>query len=152
MARVDMRRVVLGGVVAAVIVNVFEAAFAFLMRSDWEAAVRRLGIRLTPGPLTWLPIAWSFAVGIVSVWLYAAIRPRYGPGARTAIRAALAVWALSSVSFGIALGSLGFLPGRLALSMTLWSLVEVVVAMLVGAALYREKEADGISSSARNRR
>lgn len=152
MARVDMRRVVLGGLVAAVIVNAFEAAFAFLMRSDWEAAIQRLGIRPAPGPATGLPIAWSFVVGIVSVWLYAAIRPRYGPGAGTAVRAALAVWALSSLSFAIALGSLGFLPPRLAASMSVWSLVEVIVAMLAGSFLYREREPEGVSSSARNRR
>jgi hypothetical protein len=152
MGRVDMRRVVLGGLVAAVIVNAFEATFAFLMRSEWEVAIQRLGIRPAPGPVTGLPIAWSFVVGIISVWLYAAIRPRYGPGAGTAVRAALAVWALSSFSFAIALGSLGLLPPRLAVSVSVWSLVEVIVAMLVGAALYRERAPEGVSSSARNRR
>ena len=136
-----MRRVVLGGIVAAVIVNAFEAAFAFLMRSEWEATIRRLGIRLEPGPATYLPLAWSLVVGVISVWLYAAIRPRYGPGAKTAIRAALAVWALSTLSFAISLGSLGFFPARLAVYMAAWSLVEVIVAMLVGAWLYREKVA-----------
>ena len=31
-------------------------------------------------------------MGLLLVWLYAAIRPRFGPGPRTATYAALVVW------------------------------------------------------------
>jgi hypothetical protein len=34
----------------------------------------------------------SFVVGILLVWVYAAIRPRFGPGGKTAVYAALIVW------------------------------------------------------------
>lgn len=137
MRPVNWKRVILGGIVAAVIVNLLEGLFGYLMRREWEAALQRLGV-VQPGAAIALPIAWSFVVGVLSVWLYAAIRSRYGPGPVTAIRAALAIWAFSTVGFGIAMACLGLFPVRMVIYMTLWSLAEIVVALLAGAALYRE--------------
>lgn len=145
MGRVNMKRVVLGGIVVALVVNVFEGVFGFLMKDEWEAALRNLGVQLKTGPAMFLPILWSIGVGVLAVWLYAAIRPRYGPGPKTAIRAALAVWAFSTVGFAIAMGSLGIFPTKLVAWMTVWSLFEVVVAMLVGASIYREDDSRAIS-------
>ena len=136
---INMKRVVLGGVVAAVVVNAAEGLFALLMKSEWEEAIRRLGLRLETGPAAYLPFAWSIVIGVLTIWLYAAIRPRYGPGVKTAVRAALAVWAFGSATFALAMGSLGLFPARLMTYVALWSLAEVTVAVMIGAALYREE-------------
>ena len=145
MGRVNGKRIVLGGIVAAVIVNVGEGLLGLLLRRDYEAAIRALGIRMEPGLATLLPIAWSFAVGILAIWLYAAIRPRYGPGPRTAVRAGLALWAFSTVTFSVAMASLRIFPARLMAIATAWSLVEIIVAVVVGASLYREKSTSEVS-------
>lgn len=142
---INMNRVLLGGIVAAIIVNVGEGMLGFLMKSEYEAAMRNLGVRLEAGPAAFLPIFWSLVIGVLSIWLYAAIRPRYGPGAKTALRAALAVWAFTTVTFAIAMASLGLFPARLMAYATVWSLVEVIVAMLVGAWLYRESDFPAVS-------
>ncbi|HEY3173442.1 MAG TPA: hypothetical protein VGK86_12800 [Thermoanaerobaculia bacterium] len=138
MSRINAKRVVLGGIVAAIIVNVGEGLLGYLLKRDYEAAMRALGIRMGASPALFLPIAWSFVVGILAIWLYAAIRPRYGSGPATAIRAALAVWAFTTVTFSIAMASLTIFPARLMAIATAWSLAEVVVAVLAGAWLYRE--------------
>ncbi len=138
MGRINGKRVVLGGIVAALIVNVGEGLLGLLLKRDYEAALRALGIRMEPNLATLLPIAWSFVVGILAIWLYAAIRPRYGPGPRTAVRAGLALWAFSTVTFSVAMASLRIFPARLMAIATAWSLPEVVVAVVAGAALYRE--------------
>lgn len=140
MGRINMKRVVLGGIVSAVIVLLSEGVFAFLMREEWRAALAGLGLQVRVGPAAYLPIVWSFFVGVISIWLYAAIRPRYGPGAKTALRAALAIWAFSTVTFAVAFGSIGLFPARLVVEMTIWSLAEIIVATLVGAWIYREKD------------
>jgi hypothetical protein len=139
MSRINMKRVVLGGIAAAVIVNLGEALLGFLLKRDYEGALRALGIRMAPNAMTLLPIAWSFVVGILAIWLYAAIRPRYGPGPRTAVRAGLALWAFSTVTFSVAMACLGIFPARLMVIAAAWSLVEVIVAVLVGAGMYREE-------------
>ena len=45
---------------------------------------------------------WGFLTGIAALWLYAAIRPRFGAGPRTAITAALAVWFMNYVLGSVA--------------------------------------------------
>ncbi len=145
MGRINGKRIVLGGIVAAVIVNVGEGLLGLLLKRDYEAAIRALGIRMEPDLATLLPIAWSFVVGILAIWLYAAIRPRYGPGPRTAVRAGLALWAFSTVTFSVAMASLRIFPARLMAMATAWSLVEIIVAVVVGASLYREDSTSEVS-------
>ena len=145
MARINGKRIVLGGIVAALIVNVGEGLLGLLLKRDYEAAIRALGIRMEPDLATLLPIAWSFVVGILAIWLYAAIRPRYGPGPRTAVRAGLALWAFSTVTFSVAMASLRIFPARLMAIATAWSLVEIIVAVVVGASLYRENSTSEVS-------
>ena len=72
------------------------------------------------------------------VWLYAAIRPRFGPGPRTAVIAAIVTWALV-----IPIALLGLIPSaffgrRLALVWSIDGLVVMVIAIVIGAWLYRE--------------
>lgn len=145
MGRINGKRIVLGGIVATLIVNVGEGLLGLLLKRDYETAIRALGIRMEPDLATLLPIAWSFVVGILAIWLYAAIRPRYGPGPRTAVRAGLALWAFSTVTFSVAMASLRIFPARLMAIATAWSLVEIIVAVVVGASLYREKSTSEVS-------
>lgn len=138
MGKVNFKRVLLGGIAAAVIINLGEAAFGFLFQEEYQAATERLGIDLTADAALYLPILWSVVIGVLAIWLYAAIRPRYGPGPKTAVRAALAVWAFTTATFSIAMGCLGLFPARLMVYGGIWGLVEVIFALLVGAMLYRE--------------
>ena len=77
--------------------------------------------------------------GIALIWIYAAIRPRFGAGVKTAIYAGLAVWVV-----GVLIPNLSFmwvtgLFGRhLTAYTTLGGLVEIVVAAIAGASLYKE--------------
>ena len=84
-------------------------------------------------------VGLTFVLGIVMVWLYALIRPRMGPGPKTAIVAALVVW------FGIYVYMRHHLrnaPGSADESDSdrriVWGLVEYVVAAIAGAGVYKE--------------
>ena len=80
----------------------------------------------------------DFIFGLLIVWTYAAIRPRFGAGAGTAIKAALLVWLVSALTwyFTVAMGvfSMGFFMKRAVLS-----LVTMVIAGYVGAMMYKEE-------------
>jgi hypothetical protein len=77
--------------------------------------------------------------GIVLIWLYAAIRPRFGAGAGTAVIAGLAVWVIGSL-----IPNLGFMwisdlfSKHLTAFTTAGNLVEIVAGAVAGAALYKE--------------
>ena len=84
MGKINWTRVILGGLVAGVIINVFESVLnGVILAKDMEAAISALGRQMGGGALA-VFIAWGFLVGIFAVWLYAAIRPRYGAGPKTA--------------------------------------------------------------------
>jgi hypothetical protein len=74
-----------------------------------------------------------------TLWIYVGIRPRFGPGPKTAIYAALAVWIV-----GFLLPNAAFMyvphlfPNHLTLFTTIGNLVSCLVGTLVGAALYKE--------------
>ena len=82
-------------------------------------------------------MAWPFVLGFSTMWLYAAIRPRYGPGPKTAAAAGFAVWFFGSWvnAFWAALGvvSLAALVGPVAANLPI-----TLAAAFVGAWLYKE--------------
>ena len=86
MGQINLARVVGGGLLAGLIMNVSEFVLhAIVLGPDGEkllAEWKRAGIAGDPDPtlLLWLVIA-TFALGLLAVWTYAAIRPRLGAGA-----------------------------------------------------------------------
>ena len=50
-----------------------------------------------------------YVFGVVAIWLYAAIRPRYGPGPKTAAIAGLVLWFILSLA-DVVWGALLSLP------------------------------------------
>jgi hypothetical protein len=138
MGKVNLSRVILGGIVAGIIVNVSEGLLHdVVMKAQFEEALKALG--KTPpqsGTALFWWLVWGFIMGITAVWLYAAIRPRYGPGPATAARAGIAAWILSCVLMTIAMTNLDLFPfNPLVL---VWTLVEAIIATIAGAALYKE--------------
>jgi hypothetical protein len=75
--------------------------------------------------------------GVSILWLYAAIRPRYGAGAKTAVIAAFAWWLI--VSLGDASWcSFGFFPPRTVVPLMIGTLPALILATLAGARFYKE--------------
>ena len=85
-----------------------------------------------------LTVAISALEGLVLIFLYAAARPRFGPGPRAALTIALTMW-LGSYLVSIAgFGMLGIYPMSM---LALWAsigLIEMCAGCLIGAWLYRE--------------
>jgi hypothetical protein len=71
--------------------------------------------------------------------LYAAIRLRYGEGARTAMIAGTTVWALSCLLPNIALYAFGLLTPAFFWLATICPLISSLLATLAGARVYAER-------------
>ena len=103
MRQMNSSRILLGGLVAGLIMNGSEAALHAGILGDETGLLYekfRIGIPDTAVNLILLVFA-TFALGLVAVWLYAAIRPRYGAGPRTAMIAGVTVWLLSHLWSGV---------------------------------------------------
>jgi hypothetical protein len=138
MGSVNWARVILGGVVAGVIINVFEFLLnGVIVAKEMETAIRALGRHMGGVQLAMFS-AWAFLVGIFAVWLYAGIRPRYGTGWKTATRAGFAVWCLGYVLAAVTPVAMSLFPARIVVIGLAVGLVEVTVGTVVGASIYRE--------------
>ena len=140
MGRINVTRVILGGILAGILINISEyLRYDVVMRGEFESGMRALGKGLPQGAAaTTIWTLWGFALGIAAVWLYAAIRPRYGAGAATAVRAGIAVWFFTSLLAIIAMRAMGLF--RISVVALVWTLLECIAATLAGAWLYRESE------------
>ena len=141
MGKINWNRVILGGLVAGAIINIFEFALhGAVLAKDMDTAVRALGREVGSGELLMF-LAWGFLVGIFAVWLYAAIRPRYGAGAKTALCAGAAVWSLGYLLAAVTPLALHLFPRHIMAIDLAVGLVEVIAGTLAGAWLYREETA-----------
>ena len=139
MGSINMGRVIVGGLVAGLLINISEFVLnAVVLVNDMKAAMAALN----RPPIDNSMIVWfvllAFGIGIMSVWVYAAVRPRFGPGVRTAICASLVVWGLAYLYPNVSTIILGLFPTRLMIVATVWGLVEVLVAGVAGAWIYTE--------------
>jgi hypothetical protein len=151
MTKTNMARVVLGGILAGLVLNILGFLVdGILLAPQWNAGMSALG---RSGGVTVSQIVsfniLGFCYGIGVVWLYAAIRPRHGAGPKTAVTAGLALW----IS-GVLLPNVGFMsvnglfPANLTIMATLGGIVECVAAALAGAAVYKESAEPARSSMA----
>jgi hypothetical protein len=134
-------RLILGGLLAGVVLNAGEVVAVLLLRERYQEAMRALGRQEAANQFSLMAaLVITLGVGIFSVWLYAAIRPRYGPGPRTAVIAAVATWLIQGSS-NLRYASQGLFPPNLVAMAAVIALVNYTLATLAGAWVYREPSA-----------
>ena len=138
MGRINVKGVIVGGLVAGLVLNIFDfLVWGVWLGPDMAAAMQAAG-RPPVDNLIPLFVIVDFLFGIALVYLYAAIRPRFGAGPGTAVKAGLFVWVLSYLLHAIAEAPMGLLPQRLYVVGTLVGLVQVPLAAVAGAKFYKE--------------
>ncbi|HEV2883820.1 MAG TPA: hypothetical protein VGW36_03125 [Pyrinomonadaceae bacterium] len=132
-------RILIGGLVAGLVLNIGEFLLnGVLLASQMEEFFRRCG--LTPpstNALIGLFIV-TFILGIVIVFIYAAIRPRLGPGVKTAIVAGVIAWLCVYFYNNVVGYLLGFVPTNLLLIALVFGFVEYILGAIAGAWVYKE--------------
>jgi len=136
---INMTRVLIGGIVAGLVLNVGEFILNMLvMGADMNAMMARLNLPPIGGQAIAVFVVLCFALGIATAWLYAAIRPRFGPGLTTALRAGAAVWFFAYLYGSVSMVAMGMFPARTMAVAVMWGLGEILIASVVAGALYKE--------------
>lgn len=142
MGKINWGRVFLGGLVAGIVINLGEFLFhAVVFKTQMEEATRAMGkdpAAMNTGTAMTVWILLGFLTGIGAVWTYAAIRPRYGAGAKTGAIAGVGVWYLAVVLSSIAMMNMSIFPQNILVTGLIWGLVEYIVATIAGAYFYKE--------------
>ena len=141
MAGINYGRVVLGGLAAGVVANACDYVISmYFMATDLQRLARRLNLNWEVVNSPSVAITWAivdFLYAFLIVWTYALIRPRLGPGPKTAVTAGLIPYvAMTLVLAGFQ--SMGVFALDSFVKNAALSLGTVVLASLAGGAVYKE--------------
>ena len=139
MAGISVKRWIMGGVAAGIVTWIMEGVASVLWMDDMTAAMESHGLsmEITTGGFVGSVLV-SLLVGLTIVFFYAASRPRFGPGPKTAVIVAVALWLGGYVVTLIGYMMLGLFPTSMLLTWGCIGLFELVIAGLIGGWLYQE--------------
>jgi hypothetical protein len=137
---INWKRAVLGGLAAGLLYDVLELTVSrFIIGGQYDAELSE--IRHTQPSMAGYAffVAWGFVIGIVGICLYAAVRPRFGAGPRTAARVAFALWVIGDLMPQMGQAFMGIFSFPLMIKFTLQQLLFMMASVIFGAWLYREE-------------
>ncbi|HEV7744630.1 MAG TPA: hypothetical protein VGO56_06520 [Pyrinomonadaceae bacterium] len=139
MGNINLGRVLLGGLLAGLVLNIGEFLLNdFVLGAQMKEFLTRHNFAEPGTNLMIVAIGLTFVLGIVIVLGYACIRPRFGAGVKTAIIAGLFAWFGVYFYSGIIDGTLFGIPMGAMAMVVVWGLVEYCIAAVAGAWLYKE--------------
>ena len=139
MGKINVGRVLLGGLAAGLILNIGEYLLNDrVLATQMAELFRKCGFPRPGTNFIVIAVVITFVLGIVIVLGYAAIRPRFGPGPKTAMIAGLFAWFGVVVYNNVIVVGLGMEPTSVFALVLCWELVEYLLAAIVGAWLYQE--------------
>ena len=99
---INTGKVLVGGVVAGVVMNVIDFIVNMFivgdrMKAETDAFKPGLSDQMMSTNTMISYIVMDFVLGFALIWTYAAIRPRFGPGIKTASYAAILFWILAGI-------------------------------------------------------
>ena len=149
MGKINMQKVVIGGLIAGFVLNVIDyLMFGMALQAQMNAAMLALGKAAIGGAqIIWFVIL-DFVAGLALVWLYAAMRPRFGAGPGTAAKTGVAGWVLAILIPGISMWKTGLMPQSITVISVLVGLVEWPLATVIGAKFYLEGAGTGAGMGA----
>jgi hypothetical protein len=141
MAGINWGRLILGGLIAAIIMFLTDGFIhEKIVRTDWQAVYA--GLRAAEpeehGSSMVYFALFELGRGLISMLLYATMRTHFGAGPKTAVLAGIAGWIAFSLAAPAQFIPLGFFSHALWLKVGACQLVTSIVATIAGAALYKD--------------
>jgi hypothetical protein len=140
MSKINVGRVVLGGLVAGLVISIGNFLInRVVLRDAMNAEFSRLHVAEPGNDFIAKAVVLTFILGIVIVYLYAAIRPRFGAGVKTALCAGLMAWFFAILYAGGVLGMVFRMPVDLIVKRAGSGLIVYAIGAIAGAWLYKEE-------------
>jgi len=144
MTHVNWGRFILGALIVAVICFVTDGFLhQRVVHEEWLAVYNALGA--TPPGHSGFKMIWFIVFeagrGFLAMYTYVLLRPRLGPGVKTATWAGVVTWVAFSLAGPAQFIPLGFYSEALWIYVGIYQLVFTIIAAIVGAAPYSEKSA-----------
>jgi hypothetical protein len=141
---INTSKVLVGGIIGGIVANVIDFVSNTYILADMEkAAMTKLNPALNVAPagsqIAGL-VALDFVWIIANVWIYAAIRPRFGPGPKTAAYAGIVSWVIGTTVAGY-FCLIGLFGANIFVGASIVALINSIISTMVGARFYTEEAA-----------
>jgi hypothetical protein len=134
----NINRVILAGLLAGIVYFLGDGlVHGVLLKQQWAAILGPQTQQDLHSPVFFLP--YDLLKGLAVMWIYAGIRPRFGPGPKTAVLAGLAGWFLVIPVALLGLLPMNFFSTQFVMLWSVYGVVPMVVGALVGGWIYRER-------------
>jgi hypothetical protein len=139
---INFRRFAVGVLAAGVLLNAVTAmgnSTVFKSSLDlWSASMT--GHLAPPRPPLQIAL-WTLMClidALMGMWIYIALRQRFGAGSQTALLAGLAVWVVGRFCVALDMLGLGVFPVHMMIEQALLGLLAILPSTLLGAWIYRD--------------
>lgn len=141
MSQLNWSRIIIGGLVAAIILFLTDGFLhERLIGADWKAVYAGLGANEPQHSSSGMAYFAIFELGrgIISILIYALMRPFFKPGPKTAVLAGIVTWLAFSVTGPAQFIPLKFYSNALWGKVAVFQLITSIVAAIAGAAIYKD--------------
>jgi hypothetical protein len=143
MKPINLGRVAIATVVATILMFLGDGVVhGVFLKQLWVDVVRWNGHNPPddPGRGVGYHVLYDLAKAAAVAFLYAAMRPRFGKGPKTALIAGVIVWGLAIPTALCGLVPTQFFPRMFLLKWSLFALVPTLIAAVAAGALYKEND------------
>lgn len=141
MSQLNWTRILIGGLVAAIILFLTDGFFhESVVGEDWKAVYAALGAREPQHSATGVAYFAIFELGrgFLAIFLYALMRQPFKPGPKTAALAGVVTWLAFSLTGPAQFIPLQFYSHALWGKVAAFQLVTSIIATIAGAAIYKD--------------
>jgi len=142
MTNVNWGRFILGALIVAAICFVSDGFLhQRVVTEQWQAVIAALGATVPEHAgfsMIWF-VVFEAGRGFLAMYVYVLLRPRLGPGVKTATWAGVVTWVAFSLTGPAQFIPLGFYSESLWITVGLYQLVFTIIAAIMGAAPYSER-------------
>ncbi len=141
------KRLLISGLTAGVVMAVVDFFANGVVLAERYKMLQQTGYFLPAPRLPFFPlwILMELALGIGVAWIYAAVRPRLGPGPKTALTVGVVLGLMMNVPGNLAQASWSAVGRFVPLVWLIFGLIGTIAGALVAGALYKEEPAQAAS-------
>ena len=141
MTNINWSRLILGGLIAAIIMFLTDGFMhEQLLKADWHAVYAGLSAVEPQHQSSSMLYFGLFELGrgLISLLLYVTMRNHFGAGPKTAVIAGIAGWIAFSLTGPAQFIPLGFFSTSLWMKVAALQLITSILATIAGAAIYKD--------------
>lgn len=136
--KINLKSVIYSGFVTGIVIIISGLGMIPLIGNQMNDVLKNRCLPpLSNGAMSYFA-SMSILLGVFIMWAYAFIQPHYKAKLKVAIIISIIIWFLTYFWSNAALVAYGFMPLKLAAIGTVWGLLELILAGIIGSKLYKE--------------